>query len=308
MIKEEPIKKVAIMDLGSNSVRMDVIEICADRTYTYLRRVRELVKLSEGMGEDMRLQPEAMERTTAVISDYMKLAEQDGAEEVIAVATAAVRKASNGEDFCRMVQDRCSLALEGISGEREAEYVFDGVMGGLELSDCVIVDTGGGSTELILVSGCEALARVSLPFGAVSLSEQFCVYGETEQSLREARSFLGSQLDKISWLDEAQELPVVGVGGSICTLGVVDASLTNTDRPLHGYTLDAERAEAVYEQIFDMDDDARLSAGIEAGRLDTVLCGQLPVLALMEKLSSPQLVISTAGLREGVLYSLLENI
>lgn len=298
-------KKIAIIDLGSNSVRMDIVEIDENREYTYIKRLRKLIKLSEGMGEDMKLQKSKMEYAAEVLREFKAEADAEGADDIIAVATAAVRKAENKEEFLKIVSDRCGLAIDVISGEREAEYVFCGVLGDKDIEDCVIIDTGGGSTELILASGGEALARVSLPFGAVSLSEQFCGYGETADALNEVRNFLRSELDKIEWLDDAEGLPVIGVGGSITTMAIVENSIYGTDREIDGYTIADDRAEEIFEEIFNMDDNSRLSAGIEEGRLDTVLCGQAPNLALMERISSPQLIISTAGLREGILYSLL---
>lgn len=300
-------KTIALIDLGSNSVRMDVVRISEDHTYEYLLRTRKLIMLSEGMGEDMKLQRDPMDRAIDALTEFKILAKERQAGEILAVATAAVRNAQNGQAFCDEVHRETGISIHIISGEKEAEYDFEGVIGTLDIEDCVIVDTGGGSTEFILVIAGEPLARVSIPVGAVSLSEQFLIYGETEQSIAEAQDFVSSQIDKIPWLEDLDGVPVVGLGGSICTLGIVDRNRRESESDLHGYTLSYGRVEELYEEITDLTDEERISAGIEPGRVGTVVCGQMPVRALMRKISSDELVISTSTLREGLLYEILEQ-
>ncbi|MEG1441937.1 MAG: hypothetical protein RSB38_01900 [Oscillospiraceae bacterium] len=303
-------KNIAIIDIGSNSIRLDVVQIKdADNDYEYLERVRFLTRLSEGMGEDMRLQPLPMERTLETLIEYKKIIDKYEVTEIFAVATAAVRLAQNGDDFCTKIMDECGIPVEVISGEREAEYAFEAAISSVDIEDFIVVDTGGGSTEFILVSANEALARVSLPLGAVNLTDSFFSYGENADSVAAARDFVASQIDKIKWLDDdTYGLPVVGLGGSIYSLGIVDKSLSGSSEDLNGYTIPAQTAINVSQYIVNMSDDERESEGVEPGRLDTVVCGQLPVCELMKKISSDELIISTASIREGMLLEILNNI
>lgn len=301
---------LSIIDIGSNSVRMDVIKIDDDSgRYEYLERCRELVKLSEGMNIDGCLRTEAIDRTVALLSEYKSISDGYGADDCIAIATAAVRKAGNSEEFCRRVLDEANISINVIPGEQEAEYDFRGVIDSLKISDCVIADTGGGSTEFILVSDGEPLARTSIPVGAVNMTEQFLSYGETYEAKAALSDYISSQLDKIPWLDDVQDVPIVGLGGSIYSLAIVSAGGQNTDaNALHGKAIDSADITAAFEDISAMTAAERLDAGIEAGRTDTILAGVMPITELIKKIGAAQVIVSSAGLREGVLAEFLENI
>lgn len=169
---------LAIIDLGSNSIRMDIVEIDEKTgSHRYIERCRDMARLSEGMNLDGNLQPEAIDRTIAALSEFKKIMKENNTDDVITVATAAVRKAGNSQEFIKQVEDETGIIVRVIKGEQEAEYDFLGVTSSLDIEDCVIVDTGGGSTEIILVNDGEPLARTSIPVGAVNMTEQFLFRG-----------------------------------------------------------------------------------------------------------------------------------
>ena len=204
---------LAIIDLGSNSVRMDIVEIDeASGKYKYLDRLREMARLSEGMNMDGCLREEAMERTIDVLRGFKKAIEDYAADDVIAVATAAVRNAGNGEEFVAEVERETGIVISVIKGEQEAEYDFMGVVSTLDVEDCVIVDTGGGSTEIILVNDKEPLARTSIPVGAVNMTEQFLSGGETREAVLSLSDYIDSQLDKVHWLEDCPRSAYCGHG------------------------------------------------------------------------------------------------
>lgn len=300
---------VSIIDLGSNSVRMDIAEIDENGGKSrYVRRCRELVRLSEGMSADGCIQPEAADRAIEALHEFKAIMKELGADDCIAVATAAVRGAQNRDEFCSRVLNEIGIAINVIPGEQEAEYDFMGVMSAVDIEDCVIVDTGGGSTELILAGGGEALARESIPVGAVNMTEQFLSYGETPEALNALQDYISSQLDKIGWLDDAQGLPVVALGGSVYNLAVVSSGRRGADRnALHGTKMTSKRVKEVLSELCTMTAAERADAGIEAGRADTVICGIMPSDAVMDKLGSDTLVVSSAGLKEGILAEFVEN-
>lgn len=300
---------LSIIDLGSNSVRMDVIKIDDDSgSYEYLERCRELVKLSEGMNIDGCLRTEAADRTVALLADYKSISDGYGADDCIAIATAAVRKAGNSEEFCRRVLDETGISINVIPGEQEAEYDFRGVMDSLKISDCIIADTGGGSTEFILVSDGEPLARTSIPVGAVNMTEQFLFCGEINEAKAALSDYVSSQLDKIPWLEDVQGIPIVGLGGSIYSLAIVSCGGDTDTNALHGKAIDSASITEAFESISAMTAAQRVDAGVEPGRADTILAGVMPITELIKKIGSPQVIVSSAGLREGVLAEFLENI
>lgn len=301
---------LSIIDLGSNSIRMDIVNINEETgNYNYLERRRELARLSEGMNMDGNLQPEPMERAIDALREFKAIIHEYKVDDVTAVATAAVRKAKNGDKFCSRVMDETGISINVIKGEQEAEYDFMGVMSSLDINDCIIVDTGGGSTEFILVGDNEPLARTSIPVGAVNMTEQFLYSGETADALSGLSDYISSQLDKIHWLDDAEGLPIVGLGGSIYNLAIVNQNAPNADRnALHGTVISGSSVNQTYHELIKMTPDERHDAGVEFGRVDTIICGIMPTVELIGKIKSDQVIVSTAGLKEGILAEFLENI
>ena len=301
---------LSIIDLGSNSIRMDIVNINEETgEYNYLERCRELVRLSEGMNMDGSLQPEPMERAIDALREFKAIMNEYKVNDVVAVATAAVRKAKNGDEFCGRALDETGISINVIKGEQEAEYDFLGVMGSLDIEDCIIVDTGGGSTEFILVNENEPLARTSIPVGAVNMTEQFLYSGETAEALSGLSDYISSQLDKIHWLDDTCGLPIVCLGGSLYNLAVVNQNAPDAGRiALHGTIMTGDSVVETFEELMQMSPDERHDAGIESGRVDTIICGIMPTVELINKTGSKQVIISTAGLKEGILTEFISTL
>lgn len=301
---------LSIIDLGSNSARMDIVQIDEkSETHKYLERCRELVRLSEGMNADGCLQPDAIERSIDALIEFKEIMRGYNADDCIAAATAAVRKAGNSDEFCLRVLEETGISLNVIPGEQEAEYDFRGVMSSLDIDNCVITDTGGGSTEFILVSDGEPLARTSIPVGAVNMTEQFLSCGETYEAMDALSDYIKSQLDKIGWLDDAEGLPIVGLGGSVYNLAAVYSDAPGAERgALHGVSISADNVKSTFKKLCSLTPSERTDAGVEQGREDTIIAGIMPTAELAEKISSDSVIVSFAGLKEGILAEFLENL
>lgn len=302
--------KAAIIDLGSNSIRMDIVDI-DEKTgkYEYIKRSRIMARLSEGMNINGCLQPEAVQRTVDALNEFKKIIDENGVEDVMAVATAAVREAGNRDEFLRRVADETGINIRVIRGEQEAEYDFLGAISTLDIEDCVIVDTGGGSTEIVLVSEGEPLARTSIPVGAVNMTDRFLFRGETPEALRALSDYVNSCLDKIHWIDDAEFMPIVTMGGSMFNLAVVERGEPNINRErLHGYEMSGEAVKETYERILEMSELEREDEGIEQGRADTIPAGVAPVIELIDRIGAEQVIVSSAGLKEGILAEFIEKI
>lgn len=288
--------KLALIDLGSNSARMYLLTLGADAKLSLSSKRRVMTRLSEGMEKDGCLQPLPMARTCGVLKTFAEEIHRTGAY-TLAVATAAVRKAKNREEFLQKVENEAGIHLTVISGELEAFFDFQGVMAGLpDLNHCLICDTGGGSTELILVKDRIMKAKISLPFGAMTLTD---TYG---QKLEQAEESLIQQFTEVSFLPEAEGLPLVGIGGSVCALCGIDQHLQKITKPkdVHGYSINPRRVRELYNILSPLSPMERTQKGVEQGRADTVCAGFLPSMLLMEKLHAPNLILCTGGLREGI--------
>ena len=288
--------KLGLIDLGSNSARMYLVSL-DEGGYEVLARRRVMTRLSEGMGDDTCLKEPAMARTAAVMKNFADEIQQAGAYP-FAVATAAVRTAKNREEFLARIRNLSGLDLFVLSGETEAFFDFCGVLAGLpHLKNCLICDTGGGSTELILSGDGAVKAKVSLPFGAMTLTD---AYGTR---LCDAKAEVLSRLDAVPFLAEAEGLPLVGIGGSVCAIGYLDKN----SRDIHAHSISRSRCRELFDTLLPLTPKQRISLGVEQGRADTICAGFLPSLLLMERFSMPSLTLCTSNLREGILAELTKN-
>ncbi len=293
--------KIALIDLGSNSARMSVAEK-TENGYKELFRRREMVRLSQGMAETGLLQEEPQGRTIAALLQFAKEAETENAK-IIAVATAAVRRAQNGAEFCARVKEETGIEIQVISGKDEARYDFYGVVSAIpEAKDCLITDVGGGSTELILAQNGEMQGKISLPFGAMTLTDRYFRGTPDEET---AKAEILSLYREVGLLELAKGLPLVSLGGTAGSLPYLDANLKGLGEmpEVHGYSVTPERLKEILEELRKRTPEERIAElKLEPGRADTICAGILPLLLLMEETSAPHLTVCTAGLREGMLY------
>ena len=295
---------LALIDLGSNSARMYLIDLKADGSYSYINRYRVMTRLSEGMGKENILKQLPVSRTIAVLKDFADIISEHHAK-TIAVATAAVRKAVNGDEFLSAVKEQTGIDIKVISGEKEASLDFKGVMSGIpDINNCLITDIGGGSTEIIYVKDKEIHGKISFPFGAMSLTEKF---GTDTQK---AKEFIQEELEKADFLKGISNIPIVGIGGSLCAVYGIDLKLFPCENPadIHGYTVTTVRLSKILEKLCSMTLNERMNiAGVEQGRADTVHNGILPTVILGRLVSAPSVILCTSGLREGIIAEINEK-
>lgn len=290
-----------MIDLGSNSARMSVVEK-TDHGYYELFRRREMVRLSQGMDKDGFLQEDPQKRTISALLQFAKETEKEDAQ-IIAVATAAVRRAKNGAEFCARVKAETGIEIQVISGKDEARYDFYGVVSAIpEAKDCLITDVGGGSSELILAQDGEMQGKISLPFGAMTLTDR---YFREEEREEDAKEEIRSLYREVGMLESAKGLPLVSLGGTAGSLPYLDANLKGLKEmpEVHGYRVTYERLKEILAELQKRTPAERIAElKLESGRADTICAGILPLLLLMEEITSPYLTVCTAGLREGMLY------
>ena len=298
-------KRIGIVDLGSNSVRMSIIWVGQDHSYHMIEQAKSMVRLSEGMSEDANLSLQAMERTKSALSMFKKLAGVHQVDEIRAVATAAVRQAKNRDAFLHMVEEETDWELQVISGEKEAYYDYLGVVNTLALTDFVLMDIGGGSTELAWIENRQLKHAVSLPLGAVLLTESYFPEGEVStKGMNEAKGRFDEALDEIEWLNQVKGLPIVGLGGTWRSIAKLDRYATRTSiQRIHGYTLDRKETLEWVEDLWGMTRKERGKAkGISEARAEVIVGGIIPIERVIKRLKPQEIVISGNGVREGLFY------
>ncbi|MGD0819102.1 MAG: Ppx/GppA family phosphatase, partial [Methanomassiliicoccales archaeon] len=168
-------KVVGFIDIGTNSVRLLVVRINLNQSYTVLSQEKEVVRLGEGEFRDQMLTPEAIFRGVTVVKKFAELSRAYGAEEVIAVATSAAREAKNQIDLLNRLRDEARIDVSVVSGKEEARLIYLGVASGVHLKDrrALFIDIGGGSTEVIIGDQENYSYLDSLKLGAIRLTNLF---------------------------------------------------------------------------------------------------------------------------------------
>ena len=168
-------KIVGFIDLGSNSARLLVVHLLPNGSYTVLNRIKHMVRLGENAFQTKQLQEPAIERTLVVLKAFADMCKTYNVKEVVAMATAATRSASNAQDFLERVKKCTGLKLSVISGKEEARLIYLGVSGGLphSLGLRLFIDIGGGSTELVVANSETYENLDSLKLGCVRLTNRF---------------------------------------------------------------------------------------------------------------------------------------
>ncbi|WP_059378319.1 Ppx/GppA phosphatase family protein [Fructobacillus pseudoficulneus] len=303
---------MAIIDLGSNSARLVIEELRSNRTYDEIYRVKEDTRLSQGMGQELVLQKEPMERTIAVLKRYQEKITEFAVDQTVAITTAAVRSAKNQSAFLQRVREETGINFRVLTGQEEAHYDFLGVRAALpDVRNGVILDTGGASVELIPFKNGQAQAEVSLPFGAVNLSEKYHLADHIQQDqIATASATIQQSYLDLDFIQDFQQQPVILLGGANRSLAkmVERKHLGYRLSNLHGLMMPVVQVRQIFDHIAQMDRASREHlAGLEKSRADIIISGLLPVLNLTKVLQAPQVIFSESGVREGLIESFFEE-
>ena len=305
-------KKIALLDLGSNSTRMAIYQINSDNSFQEIKRFKEMTRLAEGMGETgqkLTLKKAAIERTVAALEKFKDEYEKEpGLTLVRGVATAAVRSASNSADFLKIVKDKIGVDIEILSGDSEAYYDYAGVMHAFGLENCLICDMGGGSFELALVKDRQAVDYISIPYGAVTLSEKYNASNEISAAdFFALQRFILHKFAQLPWLKKGVGFPLVLLGGANRTVARQGQqnSTGENDQSLHGKKMSSFSFVEVFQDWLAKDrQELEYALGVEKERADIIIAGLTPVVLLLEKYDIPEVVFSESGVREGIIAEL----
>lgn len=297
-------ERVAIIDLGSNSARLIVMHIYANGAYNLVYHQKDPIRLSEGMSVNQRLQANAIERAITTLQGFAHMCNLFNVDRVLAVATAAVRNASNGAEFVQEVEAKTGIVLEVISGSTEAFLGYIGVINTIDIHDAVLFDLGGGSTELTLVRNSKPAELISLPFGSVYLTEQFQTNDRvTEVQLADLRKFVTEQLAQVPWLKKLN-LPIVGIGGTARNIAKMDQKRKSYPfNKVHNYRLGRMSFDELWRALMVTSlGQRRKFPGLSTERADIIVAGSTIVKCLFDITQGTHLIISGCGVREGLFW------
>jgi exopolyphosphatase/guanosine-5'-triphosphate,3'-diphosphate pyrophosphatase len=303
---------LAAVDCGTNSTRLLVVGPRGDvRT-----REMTITRLGQGVDASRRLDAQALERTFVALRAYRSIMDAEGVRRARVVATSAVRDAANSEAFLLPAAEIVGAPAELLSGQEEGRLSYAGATGDLPVEDAtvVVLDIGGGSTEIVTKVEGEILA-VSLDIGCVRLTERF-LRGDppTAAEMAAAVQAIGVELDRATaaipvLVDQGGPLRLVGLAGTVSTLASLELGLADYDREqIHHAVLTAESvahwcdvlaAEPVAER-------AR-RPGLPPGRQDVIVGGALVLREVMARFALPECIVSEADILDGLIMSLQEQ-
>lgn len=296
--------RIAFIDLGSNSVRYVVMEIADNLSYKLIYQQKDSIRLSEGLCLENKLIPVAIARALEALQSFANIGEKLAVNKTIAVATAAVRQAVNGEEFINIVKQKTGFKLQCISGIEEARLGFIGVANTIDLNDYIMFDLGGASTEVSLIRNRQIVQSHSFPFGALILKEQFQKGRElTEDEAVKMNRYIQKQLDEQKWL-KGVKLPIIGIGGTVRNIGkMIQKNYNYPISKLHNYEIGLDSFNILNDTLSTLNITQRKKIpGLSSERADIIIHGMSIINNLLKYCKGNKLIISGSGLREGLFY------
>ncbi|AVH64726.1 exopolyphosphatase [Nostoc sp. 'Peltigera membranacea cyanobiont' 213] len=304
---------IAAIDLGTNSLHMVVVKI--DPTlpaFSIIAKEKETVRLGDRNLTTGELKPEIVKKAIAALGRFQEVAKTINAETIIAVATSAVREAPNGKDFLHRVEKELGLSVNLISGQEEARRIYLGVLSGMEFHNQphIIVDIGGGSTELILGDSHQARTLTSTKVGAVRLTSELITtdpISNTEFQYLQAyaRGMLERSVDEVLANFQIEESPrLVGTSGTIETLAMIHAreNLGVIPSTLNGYQFSLKDLQELVTRLRKLSNSEKIEIpGMPDKRSEVILAGAVILQEAMTLLGSESITVCERSLREGVI-------
>jgi exopolyphosphatase/guanosine-5'-triphosphate,3'-diphosphate pyrophosphatase len=298
--------RVAAIDCGTNTIKLLVL----DTDGADLEREMRIVRLGQDVDRTGRLAEEALERTFAAVEEYAALVARHDVDRVRFCATSATRDAANAADFAAGVRARLGVAPEVVSGDEEAALAWAGATRGLPglTGPLVVLDIGGGSTELVLGSGATPDAAHSMDIGSVRMTERHL--RSDPPSTDEVAACLAdveAALDACP-VDPGAAVTLVGVAGTVTTLAAGVIGLTAYDRSAtHGARLPVAQVHALCDRLVGSTAAERAEmAWLHPGRADVIAAGALVLSRVLARSRVSELVVSEADILDGIAWSLRE--
>jgi len=297
-------ERYAVIDVGTNSVKLHVGERNAGGAWRSVVDRAELTRLGENLAAKGEITSEAAERTTGAIADMVGEAKRSGARAIVAVGTAGLRIARNSAAIVDAVRASTGVSIEVISGEEESRLAYIAVMAGLGMpkGSVVVFDTGGGSTQFTFGQGAQVEERFSVDVGAARYTERFGLAGAVAPDvLNDALAAIAADLSRID--GRARPDALVALGGAVTNIAAVKHALATYDPNIvQGAVLDRIEIDRQIEMYRSRDAAGRRAiVGLQPKRAEVILAGACVVRTVMDKLGVSSLTVSDRGLRHGIL-------
>lgn len=300
--------KYASIDIGTNTVLMLIASGNDIKTFKEIMDVSTITRLGEGLKNTGYLHMSAMDRTFIVLERYLNIIKKHGVDEILCIGTSALREAKNSDVFLKRVEKYLGLKIKIISEKEEAYYTYLSVLYDKKINcdDCIIVDIGGGSTEIIRANKADFIDFVSIPIGAVKLTEIFIKHDPPlHTEIINMRRYIKENLNIVF---KGDRCTFIGTGGTITNVASIKKSLiTYKKGHIHGMVITHRDIDSAIEFIMPLNALERKNIpGLEIEREDIILQGIILLKEIMEYFSFNEMIVSANGVRFGVLFERLK--
>jgi len=300
--------RLGVIDIGTNTLLLLVAERCGDGQVRALADVCRFGRLGQGLDATKRLHPDAIARCLVVFREYRSLLDHHRVERVRVIATQAMREAENAADLVGPAAQILDANIETIDGAREAELAYLAQRRSLPAlagQPFVVADVGGGSSEIIVSDGARVVSAVSVPIGAVRLSERHL---KSDPPSAAERAALDADIDAhLAPLALPSGAALVAVAGTATNLAAADLAMERYEpERIHGHVMTPAALAELTDRLFAATIAARREiVGIEPQRADVIAGGAAIFTRLAARLAAPRVVVSDRGIRWGLAYEVL---
>jgi len=299
--------RLAAVDIGSNSIRQIVADVSAEGRIRVLDEMKAAPRLGAGVDKSGMLAEDAMRHALEALQRMATLAQQYGASRVEAVATSAVRDAANGRHFLDLVRRETGLRVRLLHGEDEARLAFRSALAHFDLARgrSVVMDIGGGSLELAMSADGLLERLVSLPIGAIRVTEQFLGLTPRRKDVKALRAHVRDDIRQALPLRDWRGAQLICSGGTFTNLAGIylyRQGTTSAAGRVHGTRVPREEVEHIIDLLQECSPQERTQVrGLNVGRSDIILGGLAVAAEVMARIEARDLLVSAYGIREGLL-------
>jgi exopolyphosphatase / guanosine-5'-triphosphate,3'-diphosphate pyrophosphatase len=303
--------KISVIDLGYNSLKLVNYEVRWDKSFVAYGQQSVLAKVGEGLDQTGFLGDKPIRRTIKALKQFRAIVDLEQSDHVLPVATSAVREAGNREEFLKQAYEETGFKFKVLSEKEEAVYAFEGAKSATSVHAGLFFDLGGGSLEMVIYSKPSIRKILSVPLGGLRLTDLYAKPNGsyTKRNYARMRKRILELLPEKKHLPASKNLDLVGVGGSVRALARYDQMRREYPlNKLHNYLMKKNAVESVHRAFRRMSTRTlRKNPAIGQERSQSIIAGSLVVHLLMEKIGFRKLIVSTHGLRDGVLSAFLES-
>lgn len=307
-----PPTRIAAIDIGSNSVRLEIAQVEGAGGYRVLDEERESTRLAGELDHTGRLADEAVRHTLETLRRFKSITDGFGVQHLRTIATSAVREAANGQEFCQRVAHEVGLEVQVIQPREEGRLAFLSVARSFDISgrQVAVMDIGGGSTEIVLASSGHVDAVYATRLGAVRLTEQFGLdEAASARTLKKATDYVDRRLKKHIGKPPFVPTAIYGSGGTFTAMAAVLAGRAGDKEPtLRGYVVKRADVRHLLADLAAMPLEKRRKVpGLSPTRADIIVAGLLVIERAMRRLHVNTVTVHTRGVRDGLLLTMIQE-